>query len=99
MDLVPELNGIAKAFAKDKAVVHYKSTSLCVGKKVFVMVVKGDLVVKLSAARAQELVAEGRGRFHEAGGRAMKEWFTSPVAHKADWVKLAKESKAFVAGA
>lgn len=95
MELVDALLPVAKAFAKDKTVVHYKTTSLCVGRKVFVMVVNGDLVLKLPADRAAALVAEGRGALHQAGGKAMKEWFVSPVARKAEWVKLAKESRAF----
>ena len=49
LELVDALKPLGKAFAKDADVVHYKATSLCVGKKVFAMIVKDELVVKLSA--------------------------------------------------
>jgi hypothetical protein len=96
IELVEELKPLGKAFARDKDVVHYKATSLCVGRKVFAMIVKGELVVKLPAKRAQELVDAGKGRFHALGKKVMKEWFVSPVARNAEWVAVAKESRAYV---
>lgn len=96
LELVAAMKPLGKAFAKDPDVVHYKATSLCVGKKVFAMLVKDELVVKLSADRAAELIAAGKGRFHQLGNKVMKEWFVSPIAHQADWVALAKESRKFV---
>jgi hypothetical protein len=93
LELVDALKPVGKAFAKDPDVVHYKATSLCVGKKVFAMLVNDELVVKLPAARAAELVATKKGRYHQLGARVMKEWF---VAGKTDWVTLAKESRKFV---
>lgn len=95
--LVPELLPLARAFAKDPDVVHYKATSLCVGKKVFAMLVNGALVVKLSAQRAKQLVDGGQGRFHTLGTRVMKEWVCVPAAAPRLWVPLAKESRAFAA--
>jgi len=96
LELVDALKPLGKAFAKDADVVHYKATSLCVGKKVFAMIVKDELVVKLSAERAAELVGAGKGRFHQLGAKVMKEWFVSPIARKAEWVVVAKESRKFV---
>lgn len=98
IELVEALQPIGKAFAKDEGVVHYKATSLCVGKKVFAMIVNGELVVKLPAPRAQALVDAGKGRFHALGKKVMKEWFVSPVARKKDWVAVAKESRKYVGG-
>jgi hypothetical protein len=96
IELVEELKPLGTAFKSDKDVVHYKATSLCVGRKVFAMIVKGELVVKLPAKRAQELVDAGRGRFHALGKKVMKEWFVSPVARKAEWISVAKESRDYV---
>lgn len=99
LELVDALKPLGKAFANDAEVVHYKATSLCVGKKVFAMLVGGDLVVKLPAERVEELVREGRGRPHQLGAKVMKEWFVSPVERKREWVAVAKESRRFVGAA
>jgi hypothetical protein len=98
LELIDALKPVGKAFASDKEVVHYKATSLCVGKKVFAMIVDGHLVVKLPAERAQDLVDAGKGKFHALGARVMKEWFVSPPARKKEWVSVAKESRKFVGG-
>jgi hypothetical protein len=42
---VVELLAVWKAFASVAAVVHYTATSDCVGKKVFAMIVIGELLV------------------------------------------------------
>src|SRR5687767_6698929 len=98
LELVDALKPLGKAFAKDRDVVHYKATSLCVGKKVFAMIVDGNLVVKLPAERAQSLVDAGKGRFHQLGKRVMKEWFVAPAARQSEWLAVAKESRRFVGG-
>jgi hypothetical protein len=51
------------------------ATGLKIGGRFFAMVVRGELVVKLPAARVDELEASGTGRRFEPGrGRRMKEW-------------------------
>ena len=67
--------------------------------KLFALLVRGRLVVKLPRARVDEMVAAGRGAPFDTGrGRVMKEWvvITSP---RAAWIELAREAFAFVAGA
>ena len=92
---------VVKAFARDRAVTHGKlfaSVGLEVGGKIFAMLVKGRLVVKLPAERVAELVASGSGIHFDPGhGRLMKEWVSIP-ASAAPWPDLAREARRFVAG-
>ena len=74
------------------------SPGLRIHRKIFVMLVRDELVVKLPAARCAELAAEGTGRPFENGGRAMKEWLTL-TASPARWPDLADEALAYVGGA
>jgi hypothetical protein len=70
---------------------------LRVGGKIFAMLSHGALVVKLPAARVDELVADGAaGRFDAGKGRPMREWATVPAEHAARWQDFAEESFAFV---
>ena len=46
LELLPELKPVAKALARDRHVVRFKSTSLCYDDRVFAMIVKGALVMK-----------------------------------------------------
>ena len=74
---------------------------LRVGTKIFAMLRRDELVVKLPKGRVDELVASGRGsRFDPRNdGRLMKEWVTVPVRHGAEWGGLADEARWFVGSA
>lgn len=75
----------------------FGADGLKVAGKVFAMEVKGQLVVKLLANRANELVASGDARLFDPGhGRLMKEWVEVAHGSKANWLLLAEESFAFV---
>jgi len=71
---------------------------LKVDGKIFAMLVKGTLVVKLPRERVDALVDAGEGEPFDAGkGKPMREWFTlSPTSSK-QWLSLAKEAMRFVA--
>jgi len=70
---------------------------LRVGGKIFAMLVRGELVVKLPAARVTELVEAGRASAFDAGkGRPMREWASVPVAHAGRWDALVAEAFGFV---
>lgn len=71
------------------------SDGLRLGDKYFAMLHKGDLVVKLPAARVQELVGRGAGGQLTAGRRVMREWFTAPLDGPEDWRGLADEALAY----
>jgi hypothetical protein len=61
------------------------------------MLVKDELVVKISKARVDQLVEAGTGaRFDPGHGRLMKEWATIPVRGGGDWEQLADEALEFV---
>ena len=77
----------------------FGANGLKVDNRLFAMLTKGELVVKLPRQRVDELVASGEGaRFDPGRGRVMKEWLTVPPADAARWTALAEEALAFVAG-
>ena len=76
----------------------FGSTSLKTNGKIFAMLVKGKLVVKLDRRRVDALVDSGEGeRFDPGHGRLMKEWLAVASTSDDAWLSLATESEAFVA--
>jgi len=76
----------------------FGSTSLKTNGKIFAMLVKDRLVVKLDRRRVDELVAAGQGkRFDPGRGQPQKEWLSVDSASDEVWLQLATESEAFVA--
>jgi len=75
----------------------FGSSALKVDDKIFAMLVKDWLVVKLPEHRVDALVTLGEGeRYDPGGGRFMKEWATvGPQAHER-WLDLAREALEFV---
>lgn len=68
------------------------------GNKIFAMLCRGELVVKLPRHRVDQLVADGAAtRFDARGnGRLAKEWATVPLAPGDAWEALAVEALRFV---
>ena len=92
---------VTRAFADDPDVSFgrlFASDGLKVHDKIFAMLVRGSLVVKLPRARVDVLIAAKQGeRFDPGHGRLMKEWVViEPDA--GDWLALAKEARGFVGG-
>ncbi len=76
----------------------FGSTSLKTSGKIFAMLVKGRLVVKLDRKRVDELVAAGEGKPFDPGhGRIQKEWIALASESGEVWLSVATESEAFVA--
>ncbi len=78
----------------------FGSGELKVQGKIFALLSGGRLVVKLSRARVDALVAIGAGtRFDPRhDGRLMKEWIVLSSPDEAEWRARAQEAQAFVAG-
>jgi len=73
------------------------SGQLKVKGRIFAMLVRGELVLKLPRERVEELVARRQGVPFDAGkGKPMREWFVlSPTSSKA-WAPLTQEALDFV---
>lgn len=68
--------------------------------RIFAMLNDGRLVVKLPAARCNELVEAGAGTLFDGGkGRPMREWLAVDRVDLASWTTLCTEALAFVRGA
>lgn len=76
----------------------FGSPGLKVNNKVFALLVKNQLVVKLEKERVDSLVAEGKGQYFDPGhGRLMKQWITIPMTFQAEWPNLAEEARKYLA--
>lgn len=77
----------------------FGSSGLKIHGKIFAMLVRDKLVVKLPKSRVDALVASGNGeRFDPTkNGRLMKEWVTVEPTSTEEWLKLSQEAMEFVA--
>jgi TfoX/Sxy family transcriptional regulator of competence genes len=88
----------AATYGSDGAQRAFGSTSLKTDGKIFAMLVKDRLVVKLDRRRVDELVDAGEGRRFDPGhGRLQKEWLDVDSASDSLWHSLATEAEAYVA--
>jgi TfoX/Sxy family transcriptional regulator of competence genes len=70
---------------------------LKVNGRIFAMLVRGRLVVKLPRGRVDELVESGEGERFDAGkGKPMREWFVLSPTSKKQWQALTNEALEFV---
>jgi hypothetical protein len=65
-------------------------------EKIFAILHEGELVVKLPAERCTELVEAGRARHFEIGTRRMREWIRIAEVNEQEWLRLAREARAYV---
>lgn len=97
----PRLVKIAQAYRGDPRVTlgkSFSSVGLRVDNKIFAMVNRGRLVVKLPKDRVDELVSLGVAtRFEPGPGRVMKEWAVF-AGTKPSWASLAREAYKYVSG-
>ena len=94
-DLVGELVGCA-GVTPPRGGSGFGRSALRWEKKIFAMLVRGRLVVKLPAPRVNALVADGVGvRFDANKGTPMKEWFSLDPESELAWLPLAREALDF----
>jgi TfoX/Sxy family transcriptional regulator of competence genes len=73
------------------------SEGLRVSGRIFAILVRGELVVKLPRDRVDELVDAGAARRFDAGkGRPMREWASVPASASRRWRGLVEEARTFV---
>jgi hypothetical protein len=64
--------------------------------KIFVMFVRGRLVLKLPEDRVDEMIAAGHGvRFDANKGTPMREWLSLDPASGGPWLPLAREALSY----
>jgi hypothetical protein len=67
--------------------------------KIFAMLVRGKLVVKLRREHVDALVESGNGERFDAGkGKPMREWLALSPTSRKRWLPLAEQAMAFVRG-
>jgi hypothetical protein len=92
-----KFESVVLAFAKEPAVTYggkgFGSRALKLLGQMFALLSRNqEFVVRLSRARAEELVAQGKGQYFDPGhGRLMKEWLVVP-ARSSRWLQLAREA-------
>jgi TfoX N-terminal domain len=75
-------------------------TALRFDSKIFAMLVRGRLVLKLPADRVDALIAAGEGvRFDANKGTPMREWFSLDPESDREWLPLAREALDFARSA
>ena len=95
--LVEEFAGVRGATPPDGG-RGFGSSALRIDGKIFAMLVRERLVVKLPKQRVDELVGAGSGiRFDANKGTPMKEWFCVDATSNLKWTVLAHEALEFVA--
>ena len=76
--------------------VQKQGESLKIRKKMFVMLNKGRLIVKLPKERVTQLLNSREGQPYDPGnGKIMKEWIIIPVEFCNKWIEIAAEGKEF----
>jgi len=72
-------------------------SGLRVNGKIFAMLSKGKLVVRLPDQRMNEIIASGNGEPYTQGqNRPTKEWLIVESTSEDDWIPLAMEAMEFV---
>jgi hypothetical protein len=94
-DLVDELVG-CPGVTPPRGGSGFGRSALRWEKKIFAMLVRGRLVLKLPAPRVDALVAAGDGvRFDANKGTPMREWFSLDPESELAWLPLAREALDF----
>jgi hypothetical protein len=94
-DLVDELLG-TPGVTPPRGGGGFGRSALRFHNKIFAMLVRGALVVKLPAARVDALIGAGDGvRFDANKGTPMREWLSLDPESGLPWLPLAREALEF----
>ena len=97
-DLVDELMGI-DGVTPPRGGGGFGRSALRYESKIFAMLVRGRLVLKLPAARVTALIRSGNGVAFDANkGTPMREWFSLDPDSGLNWLSLATEALDFARG-
>jgi hypothetical protein len=97
-DLVDELMGI-DGVTPPRGGSGFGRSALRYGGKIFAMLVRGRLVLKLPASRVTALIRSGNGVGFDANkGIPMREWLSLDPDSDLDWLSLASEALDFARG-
>ena len=94
---------IVQKMLKERGVTQAKMfgvSGLKIDRKMFLMSVKGEIIIKLPKERVNILIASKQGKYFYHlfdKSRLMKEWVSIGHKYKINWFKLAQEAKNFVA--
>lgn len=89
--------GVAIGSRATGAKKGFGSSALTIDDKIFAMLFKERLVVKLPRKRVEALIELGAGeRFDPGHGRLMKEWLAVNPQSDDEWLRLATEGMEFV---
>jgi hypothetical protein len=98
-DLVDELAGV-EGVTPPEGGSGFGRSALKFRRKIFAMLVRGRLVLKLPARRVDDLVTAGAGVHFDANkGTPMKEWLSLDPEADLDWLALAREALAHAVSA
>lgn len=98
-DLVQKLIGKPEVSHLTEGKGFGSSGQLKVRGRIFAMLVRGELVLKLPRQRVDELIGSGDGTHFDAGkGKPMREWFVLSPTSSRRWLPLAEEALEFVKG-
>jgi hypothetical protein len=98
-DLIDELMSV-EGVTPPRGGAGFGRSALKFRNRIFAMLVRGRLVVKLPAGRVTELAEAGAGEHFDANkGVPMREWLSLDPESDLDWLVLAREALAFANGA
>jgi hypothetical protein len=97
-DLVDEFAGVDGVLPPQGG-SGFGRSALRYRRKIFAMLVRGRLVLKLPGQRVDELIEAGYGeRFDANKGTPMKEWLSLDPESGLAWLPLAREALDFAQG-
>jgi hypothetical protein len=93
VEILGDRPGVTKPKAPGASARRFGSSALRVDGRIFAMVSRGRLVVKLPPARVAQLIGSGEGTPYDGGkGRPMKEWVCLTESGQPTWLDIAVEA-------